>query len=226
MAQSGKKFIMLGMGSFGTALATKLAANGCRVTGVDGRRERLEGVKNEIHEAVIGDATDREVLENLPIKDATAVFISLGENISQSLLATLHVKELGARNVIVKGVTKEHGKILEHLGVDRVVFPEEEVARELADRMTWPNVLDYLPIDPEYSVAEVAMPSSLSGKTLAEANLRSRIGVHVMGLKDVMKGKFEMFPDGKTKLLEDQVLLVVGRETEIAALRTAVRERA
>jgi trk system potassium uptake protein len=219
MAQSAKKFIMLGMGSFGTALATKLAANGCRVTGIDGRPERLEAVKNLIHEAVIGDATDREVLESLPIRDATAVFISLGENISQSLLATLHVKELGARNVIVKGVTKEHGKILEHLGVDRVVFPEEEVARELADRMTWPNVLDYLPIDPDYSVAEVAMPGSLSGKTLAEANLRSNIGVHVMGLKDVMKGKFEMFPDGKTKLLEDQVLLVVGRETEIAALR-------
>ncbi|MFN9368293.1 MAG: potassium channel family protein [Planctomycetia bacterium] len=219
MAQSVKKFIMLGMGSFGTALATKLAANGCRVTGIDGRPERLEAVKNLIHEAVIGDATDREVLESLPIRDATAVFISLGENISQSLLATLHVKELGARNVIVKGVTKEHGKILEHLGVDRVVFPEEEVARELADRMTWPNVLDYLPIDPEYSVAEVAMPGSLSGKTLAEANLRSTIGVHVMGLKDVMNGKFEMFPDGKTKLLEDQVLLVVGRETEIAALR-------
>jgi trk system potassium uptake protein TrkA len=214
-----KKFIMLGMGTFGSALATKLAANGCQVTGVDQRRERLDLLKNVLHEAVIGDSTDREVLENLPIRDATAVFISLGETISQSLLATLHVRELGARNVIVKGVTKEHGKILEHLGVDRVVFPEEEVARELADRMTWPNVLDYLPIDPEYSVAEVAMPSSLSGKTLAEANLRSRIGVHVMGIKDVMKGKFEMFPDGKTRLLEDQVLLVVGREQEIAALR-------
>lgn len=214
-----KKFIMLGMGTFGSALATKLAANGCQVTGVDQRRERLDLLKNVLHEAVIGDSTDREVLENLPIRAATAVFISLGETISQSLLATLHVRELGARNVIVKGVTKEHGKILEHLGVDRVVFPEEEVARELADRMTWPNVLDYLPIDPEYSVAEVAMPSSLSGKTLAEANLRSRIGVHVMGIKDVMKGKFEMFPDGKTRLLEDQVLLVVGREREIAALR-------
>jgi trk system potassium uptake protein TrkA len=214
-----KKFVMLGMGSFGTALAVKLAANGCQVTGVDQRRERLEAVKNLIHEAVIGDSTDRDFLENLPIKAATAVFISLGESISQSLLATLHVKELGARNVIVKGVTKEHGKILEHLGVDRVVFPEEEVARELADRMTWPNVLDYLPIDPEYSVAEVAMPGSLSGRTLAEANLRSTIGVHVMGIKDVMTGKFEMFPDGKTKLLDDQVLLVVGREREIAKLR-------
>ena len=210
---------MLGMGSFGAALATKLVANGCTVIGVDLRRERLDLVKNVIQEAVIGDSTDREFLENLPIKEATAVFISLGESISLSLLATLHVKELGARNVIVKGVTKEHGKILEHLGVDRVVFPEEEVARELADRMTWPNVLDYLPIDPEYSVAEVAMPGSLSGRTLAEANLRSTIGVHVMGIKDVMNGKFEMFPDGRTKLLDDQILLVVGREGEIAKLR-------
>ena len=214
-----KKFIMLGMGTFGTALTRKLAANGCQVTGVDQRRERLDLVKNVVHEAVIGDSTDRQVLENLAIRDATAVFISLGENISTSLLATLHVKELGARNVIVKGVTLEHGKILEHVGADRVVFPEEEVARELADRMTWPNVLDYLPIDPDYSVAEVAMPASLSGWTLADANLRSRIGVHVMGIKDVMRGKFEMFPDGKTMLLEDQVLLVVGREKELAALR-------
>ena len=111
-----KKFIMLGMGTFGSALATKLAANGCQVTGVDVKRDRLDLLKNVLHEAVIGDSTDREVLENLPIRDATAVFISLGETISPSLLATLHVKELGARNVIVKGVTKEHGKILEHLG--------------------------------------------------------------------------------------------------------------
>jgi len=210
---------MLGMGTFGTALARKLAANGCQVIGVDSRRERLEAVKHEIHECVIGDCTDREVLEHLPLRDASAVFISLGETISLSLLATLHVKELGARQVIVKGVTKDHGKILEHLGVDRVVFPEEEVARQLADKMTWPNVLDFLPIDPDYSVAEVAMPGSLSGKTLADANLRTVIGVHVMGIKDVLTGKFEMFPDGRRKLLEDQVLLVVGRAEELQALR-------
>ena len=110
--KSSKRFVMLGMGSFGTALARKLASNGCQVIGVDSRKDRLEGVKNEIHECVVGDATDREVLENLPLRDASAVFISLGETISRSLLATLHVKELGARQVVVKGVTKEHGKIL------------------------------------------------------------------------------------------------------------------
>ncbi len=217
--KSNRRFVMLGMGSFGTALARRLAINGCHVIGVDSRRDRLEAVKNEIHECVIGDATDREVLENLPLKDVSAVFISLGETISRSLLATLHVKELGARQVVVKGVTKEHGKILEHLGADRVVFPEEEVAKQLADKMTWPNVLDFLPIDPEYSVAEVAMPSSLSGKTMAEANLRNAIGVQVMGIKDVLSGKLDMFPDGRRMLLEDQVLLVVGRAEELQALR-------
>jgi trk system potassium uptake protein len=214
-----RRFVMLGMGTFGTALARRLAVNGCQVIGVDSRRDRLEAVKNEIHECVIGDATDREVLENLPLRDASAVFISLGETISRSLLATLHVKELGARQVVVKGVTKEHGKILEHLGADRVVFPEEEVAKQLADKMTWPNVLDFLPIDPEYSVAEVAMPSSLSGRTLAEADLRNQIGVQVMGIKDVLSGKLDMFPDGRRQLLEDQVLLVVGRAEELQALR-------
>ena len=214
-----RRFVMLGMGTFGTALARRLAVNGCQVIGVDSRRDRLEAVKNEIHECVIGDATYREVLENLPLRDASAVFISLGETISRSLLATLHVKELGARQVVVKGVTKEHGKILEHLGADRVVFPEEEVAKQLADKMTWPNVLDFLPIDPEYSVAEVAMPSSLSGRTLAEADLRNQIGVQVMGIKDVLSGKLDMFPDGRRQLLEDQVLLVVGRAEELQALR-------
>ena len=214
-----RRFVMLGMGTFGTALARRLAVNGCQVIGVDSRRDRLEAVKNEIHECVIGDATDREVLENLPLRDASAVFISLGETISRSLLATLHVKELGARQVVVKGVTKEHGKILEHLGAYRVVFPEEEVAKQLADKMTWPNVLDFLPIDPEYSVAEVAMPSSLSGRTLAEADLRNQIGVQVMGIKDVLSGKLDMFPDGRRQLLEDQVLLVVGRAEELQALR-------
>ena len=93
------------------------------------------------------------------------------------------------------------------------------MARELANKITWPNVLDYLPIDPEYSVVEVAVPATLAGQSLAEANLRNRFGVHVMGVKDVLTGKLEMFPDGRTRLLDNHILLVVGRETEIAPLR-------
>lgn len=218
-SEDKKAFIVLGMGSFGSAMAAQLADNGCRVIGVDQRKERLEAVKTKIHESIVADVTDREVLRNLPIAEANAIVISLGENITRSLLATLHVKELQARKIIVKGVTKEHGKILKHLGADQVVFPEEERARQLAEQLTWPNVIDYLPIDKDYLVVEVTVPESLVGKTLAEANLRNRLGVHVIGVKDVMTGKFSALPDGQTRLLEEQMLVVVGQEKDLFQLR-------
>jgi len=113
----------------------------------------------------------------------------------------------------------EHGKLLEHLGVERIVFPEIEVARELADRMTWPNFLDYIPIDPEHSVVELAVPESLNGRTLAEAKLRQRYGVHVLGIKDVLTGKLDVLPSAEARLTSDQVLLVVGKQDGLNRLR-------
>lgn len=214
-----KRFIVVGLGSFGMALATRLHENDCRVTGLDQRKDRVEQLANHLYEAVIGDATERAVLEQLSLRDANAVFISLGEDITRSLLATLHCKELGARRIIVKGVTPEHGKILEHLEVERVVFPETEVAIELADRMTWPNVLDFLPIDPEYSIAEMAVPEAWNGKTLAEINLRRRNGAWVVGIKDALSGKLNMAPDGQVRLSGDQLLVLIGRQVDLHKLR-------
>lgn len=213
-----KRFVVIGLGSFGTALATRLQENECRVTGLDLRRDRVEGLKDRLHEAVIGDATDRDTLQQLGLRDAHAVFISLGEDITHSLLATLHCKELGARRVIVKGVTEEHGKILKYLGVERVVFPEIEVARELADRMTWPNVLDFIPIDPDYSIAEMAVPDALSGLALKDTQLRQRYNVWVLAVKDALAGKLEVFPGGDFQLREDQLLLVVGKQVDLNRL--------
>ena len=218
MAKS-KRFTVLGLGSFGSALARRLCHNGCRVTGVDSRRQNVEDLKDVLYEAVIGDACERETLENLALNEADAVFISLGENISLSLLAALHVKELGAKRVIVKGVTQEHGKILKHLGVQRVIFPEIEIAETLADHETWPNVVDFLPIDPEYSFVEIAVPESVVGETLREADLRRRSGVWVVGVKDVLSGKLEMFPDADFRFNDDQLLLVVGKQDSLLKLR-------
>jgi trk system potassium uptake protein TrkA len=189
------------------------------VTGVDLRKDNVEAVRDSLYEAVIGDATEREALAEISIKDADAVFISLGENITRSLLASLHAKELAARRIIVKGVTQEHARLLKHLGVERVVFPEQEIAEALADRFTWPNVVDFLPIDPEYSFIEFAMPASVVGQTLREANLRSRYGIWVIGIKDSMTGKLKMFPDGEYRLEDDQLLLIVGKQQQIDMLR-------
>ncbi len=214
-----KHFVLIGLGSFGSALAIKLKANGCRVTGIDADAVRVENLKDVLFEAVIGDGTDRESLAPLGLQRATAVVISMGEDITRSLLATLHAKELGSRHIMVKGVTPEHGKILKTLGVERVVFPEIEIANQLADRLTWPNVIDYLPIDSEHSFVEIAVPDSLAGKTLIDCDLRKRYGVWVVGAKDALTGKLTMFPEGSFKMNDDQMLLVVGKESDLARLR-------
>ncbi|MCA9155025.1 MAG: TrkA family potassium uptake protein [Pirellulaceae bacterium] len=214
-----KHFVVIGLGSFGAAVAQRLKKNGCRVTGIDSDEERVEVLKEWLYEAVIGNATDREALQHLSLDAATGIVISLGEDITLSLLATLHAKELGARNIVVKGVTPEHGKLLKSLGVARVIFPETEIALQLADQLTWPNVIDLLPIDPEYSFIEIAIPDSFVNRTLLEINLRRRFGVWVVGVKDVMTGKLEMFPDAEYKLLADQMLLVVGKTDDLKRIR-------
>jgi trk system potassium uptake protein len=214
-----KRFIVLGLGSFGTALAKQLCENGCRVTGVDSQREYVEVLKDVLYEAVIGDVTERSTLEALAVKDSDAVFISLGESLLPSLLAALHAKELGARRIVVKGVTTEHGKLLKRLGVERVVFPEVEIAQELANRETWPNVLDYMPIDPEYSFLEIATPDSIAGQTLREADLRRTYNIWVVGMKDTLTGKFDMFPDPESRIRDEHLLLVAGRKTDLDRFR-------
>lgn len=214
-----KHFIVIGLGSFGSALARKLVANGCRVSAVDANAERVEELKDELYEALIGNATERETLQHLPIESADGVCVGLGEDITQSLLATLHAKELGATSIIAKGVTEEHGRILKRLGVTQVVFPETEMAEQLADRITWPNVLDLMSIDPEYSFCEIAVPAELVGKSLIEADIRRRYGVWIVGVKDVLKNKLQMFPPGEFTLIDDQIMLVVGKQQDLEVLR-------
>jgi len=210
---------VLGLGTFGGALAVRLAENGCRVTGVDIEPSLVAALKDKLYEAVIANATERSAVEQLGLGEADAVFISLGEDLSPSLLATLHAKEFGAKRIFVKGLSEEHGKILRSLGVERVVFPEIEIARTLADQMTWPNVLDYVPIDPEHSVVEITVPDSLAGTTLMEADLRRRFNIWVIGIKDVLTGNFHMFPDPGFRFNEDQLMVVVGKLDDLNKFR-------
>jgi len=214
-----KRFIVLGLGSFGTALALRLTENGARVTGVDQDESRVAGLRNDLYEVVVGDVRERGTLAELMIDQCATVFISLGEDIERSLLAALHARELKAPRIVVKGVTTDHGKILKSLKVDRIIFPEVEMAQELADRELWPNVLDFLPIDQDHSVVEIAVPEEIAGETLAEADLRRRYGIHVLGIKDAMEGSLQILPTPETRFHDEQILLVLGHKDDLEKFR-------
>ncbi len=216
-----KHFFVLGLGTFGSALARRLSENGCRVTGVDLNEKRVDVLKDVLYEAVIADVSERKTLAELAIGEADAVFISLGErrDLTPSILAVLHARELGAKRLLVKGLSKDHGKILKTLGVERVIFPETEIAIEMADRITWPNVLDYMPIDTEHIFVEIAVPDSLIGRSLKESDLRRLYNVWVIGIKDALTGKLELFPDPEFRFGADQLLVVVATQASVNRLR-------
>ena len=214
-----RRFVVLGLGSFGSALAVTLSEHECRVTGVDVSAKAVEAVQNDIYEAVVADATDRSALEQLLVNEAETVFVALGEKIERSILAALHLRDLQAREVYAKGVNEEHARILKALGVGRVVFPEVEFAQDLAIRIAFPNILERMHIDPQYSIIEIGVPPSFAGKTLQEADIGRRYGVHVIGIRDVLHQTVRVVPPGEVRLGDDQILIVIGREEDLHKLR-------
>jgi len=213
---AAKKYVVLGLGSFGTALARRLCDNGCLVTGVDGDEAHVEALRDRLSEAIVANVTDREVLAGLLLDKADAVFISLGEQIERSILCALHAKELGAKQVYVKGVSEEHRRILMALGVTQVVHPEVEMARQLADQVAYPNMLEYFKVDEEYGIAEIAVPAPLVGQTLQSAELPRRYGLFVLAIKSALHTRWELPPKLDHRFGDDQILLVMGKKADIA----------
>jgi len=99
-------------------------------------------------------------------------------------------------------------------------YRDDEYDRnQLADRLTWPSVIDFLSIDSECSFVEIAMPDSMLGKKLMDTDLKKKYGLWVIGVKDAMTGKLTMFPDADFKFATDQMILFVGKEKDVRRFR-------
>jgi len=178
-----RSFAVIGLGRFGSAMATTLAESGHDVIGVDGSEDRVRGLADLLTLAVQLDATDEKALLSAGIKDVDVAVVSIGENIESSLLVVTLLREIGIKNIVAKAVTPLHGRILEKLGVTRVVFPERETAIRLAHSLVMPNVLDYIELSSEYSIVDVPAPADFAGKTLKDIGLRSRFGLTTIAIK-------------------------------------------
>ena len=178
-----RSFAVIGLGRFGAAMATTLAGLGHDVIGIDGAEDKVRGLADLVSLSMQLDATDERALRAAGIKDVDVAVVSIGENIEASLLVVTLLRELGIKNIVAKAVTSLHGRILEKLGVTRVVFPEREMAVRIAHSLVVPNVLDYIELSSEYSIVEVPAPAEFVGKTLREIGLRSRFGLTTIAMK-------------------------------------------
>ena len=196
-----RTFAVIGLGRFGAAMATTLSQLGHEVIGIDSSDDRVTALADQVSQTVKLDATDERALRAAGIEDVDVAVVSIGENIEASLLVVTLVKELGIENIVAKAVTPLHGRILEKLGVTRVVFPEREMAMRVAHSLVIPNVLDYIELSGDFSIVEVPAPAEFFGKTLRDIGLKRAAASGTGSVTVVSPGPDDVVQAGDTLAL-------------------------
>ena len=217
-----RSFAVIGLGRFGSAMATTLASLGHDVIGIDGDEDKVRAVADVVSLAMQLDATDEKALRGAGIRDVDVAVVSIGENIEASLLVVTLLQELGIRSIVAKAVTALHGRILEKLGVKRVVFPEREMAVRVAHSLVVPNVLDFIEMSSEFSIVDVPAPAEFVGKSLREIGLRSRFGLTTIAIKHVSPSgapaSTNIAPGPDDVVQQGDVLSLLGSNEKLAQL--------
>lgn len=213
-----RSFAIIGLSTFGYYLSKALAQQGFQVMALDTDESRIEKVKSFVTKAVIVDARDKEVLENIGINDFDVVVVSLGDQIDASILVTLYLKELGVKEIIAKASSEDHGKILDRIGATAVIFPERDVALRLARSLENVNVLDVIPVAPGVSILEFGPPNSFLGKTLRDLDINNRYGIQIIMIKELVPENLVIVPKADHKIKDSDILIGVGKDQNFKKL--------
>ncbi len=207
------RYAVIGLGKFGSTVVRSLFQKGHEVVAVDQDRARVQDVRDSCTQSIEADCTDQDTLRALGLQDADAVVVSLGERMDASILVTLYLRELGVKEIVVKAVSEDHGKILHLIGATEVVHPERDTARRIARGLGLRSIVEYLPLAGDSSLIEVHVPASFVGKTLAELDIRKRYQVLVVAIK---RGDgLVIAAGGDERLLPGDVLVLVGRDKDL-----------
>lgn len=208
--------LVVGLGRFGSAIAQTLCEDGVQVLAIDRRMDLVEDMRDRLTQVVQADSTDREAMEALGAGEFDTAFVTIGNDVKVSCITTMLLKELGVKYVVAKAADDFHGRMLERLGADKIVFPERDMGKRIAHNLVSGNLLEYIELSPDFSMAEITAEPGWAGKTLAQLKLRDRMGINVVAVKS--EGCVNPLPDSGTVIQEGDIMLVVAGEETIMML--------
>ncbi len=218
LRRENRQYAVIGLGRFGRAVCGSLHKLGYEVLGTDIDEKLVAQVLTDqiVSHAVQIDSTEPTALKEAGIFEFDTVIVAIGNYLQESIVTTLNVKEAGVPHVVAKASSEVHGKLLQRVGADHVVFPEYEAGCTLARLLTKPSILERLDLDPNNSIVEVLVPEEFHGKTIAELELRKRYGVNLLAIGQ--NEQFEINPDPYKRLSKGLVMVVIGSNQDIDRL--------
>ncbi len=224
-------FVVVGLGTFGLTVASELLKKGCQVTAIDKDEKKVELASEFAIDVIIADGRDKKPLEEAGVSSADAAIVSIGEDLEASFLVTLHLKELGIDWIVTKASSSSQGEILEKIGADRIIYPEEEMAKKLADQLVNPSIINYLQLNDKVGIMESDTPDPFIGKTPKGLSLRNKYGLNLIAIKRKVKEKnaaevvedLIVVPSSDEKIKDGDTLIVIGDQKALEKFKKMQR---
>jgi trk system potassium uptake protein TrkA len=220
-----RQIAVMGLGRFGSSVATSLYNLGHDVLVIDKEETRVQGIMGQATHALTGDCTNDAVLKELGISDYHAAVVAIGSDVVSSIMASVLLKTMGVPYVVSRAHNELHGNTLERIGVDKVVYAEEEMGNRLAHSMFNPNVEEYLEITPNFGISKLKIPPqfvNMSLKELGFSSPRNKYGLVVLAIR---RGKdITLNPDTDDRLRADDWLVLAGRDDMLDRLEAIAED--
>ncbi len=208
-----KQYVVFGIDRFGASIARTLEQNGCQVIAVDNDSEKIQMIADEVSYAMTADVEDPEAIESLGLKNVDGAIITMVNHMEASIVAAMMCQDLGLKYIVARAKNDMHGRILEKIGVSKVVYPEQEMGERIGRYIAAQDFMDWIALSPDFSLVEVAMPQEWVGRSLVELNLRKKYGFNVVGIK--RGSQMIMQFDPNEALEAEDVLFVIGKNRDL-----------
>lgn len=221
-----KRFVIVGLGNFGSSVAEALYSRGHDVIAVDVNERAVDEIAPHCTRAAVGDGRQVETLEEIGAEAADAAVVSTGDDITASILATVALTDLGIETVYVKVVSHDHARVMVRMGAAETIFPERESAFNLASRISEQGVLNYVRMARNLSVQEMVVPAQWRGETLRDLSVRAEFGLSVVGIHDTTTDEMIVPPDPDETLDATDTLLLAGTDEALERIAELANETA
>lgn len=179
------RFAVIGVGRYGHTIAKRLAEKGAQVFAFDPSEEKIEKIKDDVAFAVTMDATDRRALEAQNIREVDAVVVAIGENFEATILTCVHLMDMGVKRIIARASGVQQRMILEKIGINEILTPEDEVADAIRETLLNPNIVSFLQLPDDHEIAEIIAPRGVIGRSIDDVGFRNKYEMTLITIKRV-----------------------------------------